>query len=165
MREWPLQSECDLFYGNPRGKFDQPSQVWERANLELIAPPFKMFYAGKQVARIRIHKRCSISLCKVFENLWEASGKDQKKLDEAGVSVYGGSYNFRLMRESNTLSMHAYGCAIDLDPARNGFHAETPNFVNYPWVADAFEAESWVWGGRWTGRSRDGMHFQASRVS
>jgi hypothetical protein len=31
-------------------------------------------------------------------------------------------------------------------------------------IVQAFEAEGWVWGGRWSGRSIDAMHFQACTV-
>jgi len=60
--------------------------------------------------------------------------------------------------------MHSYGCAIDLDAPRNFFHEQHPHFSDIPQVVDAFKNEGWVWGGDWSGRSKDGMHFQAARV-
>ena len=161
---WPLQSQCEAFYGNPRGRNGQASGPWESTNLVRITPPFKIYFAGKPVSSLRIHNKCAESLTRIFNALWEAAGHDQKKLDEAGVTAFGGSYNFRLMRGSNVLSMHSYGCAIDLDPARNGFHDQHPHFANYPWVVKCFKDEGWTWGGDWAGRSKDGMHFQAARV-
>jgi hypothetical protein len=162
MPQWPHQSECDSFYGNPRGRNGRASPSWEAANLTKIEPPFKLYYDKRPVRTVLIHKKCAESLLRVFESLWKTSGKDQKTIDEWGVSDYGGCYNFRLMRGSGRLSMHAYACAIDLDPSRNGLNDSTPRFAEYPWVIDAFEAEGWVWGGNWS--RPDGMHFQAARV-
>lgn len=164
---WPTQADCDRFYGNPRNRNDasKPSAAWESTNLVRVKPPFVIRYEGTPVkAGVLIHKKCSESLARVFENIWEASGQNQDVIDEWGVSSFGGSYNFRLMRGSSRLSMHSWGCAIDLDPDRNAFHDTTPNFSRIPQVVDAFEKEGWTWGGRWSGRSCDGMHFQAAAV-
>jgi hypothetical protein len=123
-----------------------------------------MTYAGKPIRAVTIHKKCADSLLRVLNRIWQVSGEDQKKVDQSGASIFGGSYNFRLMRGGSVLSMHSYACAIDLDPTRNFFHDLTPNFDNYLWVVKAFEDEGWIWGGRWQGRSKDGMHFQAAKV-
>jgi hypothetical protein len=167
MNAWPLQKDCDSFYGNPRGVNGQPSGQWERDNLTAITPPFRMTYAGHPVRTIKVHRRCALSLLRVLGKIWEASGHNQETLDSWGASVFGGSYNFRLMRGLNTLSMHAYGCAIDLDPAHNGLHDRTPKFTPNGAVVKAFKDEGWVWGGDWNsdGRSSDeprcdGMHFR-----
>ncbi len=160
---WPQQSGCDAFYGNPRGRNGMASAVWEKANLISITPPFRMTYAGKPIKGIRVHKKCSDSLSRALAAIWEAAKRDQKTVDTWGASIYGGAYNYRLMRGGNSLSMHSWGCAIDLDPARNAFHDATPHFLEAPAVIKAFEAEGWTWGGRWS--SHDGMHFQAARVA
>lgn len=165
MPTWPKQSQCDTFYGNPRGRDGHASVVWEVANLTRVTPPYRMCFAGKPIKTITVHKKCADSLLRVLTRIWQVSGEDQKKIDQVGASIYGGCYNYRLTRGGSILSMHAYACAIDLDPARNGFHDTTPNFENNPWVVKAFEDEGWIWGGRWKERSIDGMHFQASRVN
>lgn len=161
---WPLQNECDTFYGNPRGKPGMANPTWEAANIVSIKPPFRMTYDGMPIKGIRIHRKCSESLFAVLTRLWDASAHDQALLDHWGVSIYGGAYNYRLMRGGNQLSMHSWGCAIDLDPARNSFHNTTPRFAQFPQVTSAFDAAGWTWGGRWQGQSCDGMHFQAARV-
>lgn len=162
MPMWPRQSECNAFYGDPRGRDGGPSPKWEAANLVRVAPPFRMTYAGAQIKGIRIHRKCAASLGEVLEAIWQAAGQDQAKVDEWGASIYGGAYNFRLMRNGRALSMHSWGCAIDLDPARNAMGDTTPSFMHYPAVHRAFEAQGWVWGGRWRGAGCDGMHFQAA---
>lgn len=164
MQEWPLQRECDEFYGNPRGGAGKASSSWEHANLTRIKPPFQMYYDGKPIKTIQIHRKCAPSLKRVLDKIWVASGKNQKIVDSWGASVFAGSYVFRQKRGGTTLSMHSWACALDLDPARNGFRNQRPNFGrgDANKVVQAFESEGWEWGGRWSGRSCDGMHFQAS---
>lgn len=162
MPTWPLQKDCNKFYGNPRGANGGASAAWEAANLTNVKPPFTMRYAGTPIKTIRVHKKCAESLLRVLNALWVAAGKKQSVIDEWGVSTYGGAYNFRLMRGGSNLSMHSWGCAIDLDPARNGLGDSTPRFANYPQVIKAFSDEGWEWGGSWSAGGRDGMHWQAA---
>ena len=168
---WPLQRECDSFYGNPRGRNpSQASSTWEANNLTFITSPFKMYYDGKLVTKIKVHKKCADAFMRVFNNLLNAANGDQKVLDEWGVTKFGGTYNYRLMRNGTALSMHAYGCAIDLDPANNGLGDKTPRFANYPQVLKAFRDEGATWGGDWNGDGiqndtpADGMHWQFARI-
>lgn len=161
---WPLQRDCDKFYGNPRGGKGRSSQSWEIGNLVRIKAPFAMYYDKRPVAGILVHRKCAESLRRVFDKIWEAAGHDQATVDRWGASTYAGSFVFRQKRGGTMLSMHAYGCAIDLDPARNGFHNQNGNFSHGDAhkVVEAFESEGWEWGGSWAGRSCDPMHFQAA---
>jgi hypothetical protein len=171
---WPTQAEVlanTSVYGDPRGKNrTQMSPAWERANIVIIKPVFKMTYAGAPVSRIRVHKHCAQSLLRVLGNLKDAAKGKQKTLDHWGVSIFGGVVAYRLMRGGNRLSIHSYGAAIDLDPARNGMYDRTPRFAEFPEVLKAFADEGWRWGGDWNGngssadeRMADGMHWQATR--
>jgi hypothetical protein len=153
---WPLQSRCDAFYGNPRGKNGHASDKWKAANLVAIKPPFKMRYAGQPVTALTIHRKCAESLSRVLAAVWLASGKNQAVIDSWGVSTFGGTYNYRLKRNSNTLSMHAYGCAIDLDPEHKPMGQGKSRFAKE--VVKAFTDEGWV------NLPRDPMHFQAAIV-
>lgn len=157
---WPLQKDCTKFYGNPRGTGGKASPKWEAENLVLIKCPWTFRFEGKFVSGIRIHKKCSESLTRVLAAIWEACGRSQAEIDRIGMSKYGGSYNFRVMRGSSALSMHSYGIALDFDPARNGLGDATPAMDHR--VIRAFEAEGWEWGGHWS--RPDGMHFQAART-
>ena len=156
MTIWPKQRDCDMFYGNPRGEAGAVSVKWMLDNLISIVPPFRMTYAGIPVKRITVHKRCAESLSRVLAAIWIAAGKKQSIVDKWGVSVFGGSFNFRLKRNSNTLSMHAYGVAIDLDPAKKPMGQSVKRFV--PEVVKAFRDEGWV------NLRNDPMHFQAARL-
>jgi hypothetical protein len=80
-----------------------------------------------------------------------------------GVSNYSGTYANRTMRGSPQTSMHAYGCAIDFDAEHNARGTKgrfTPDSI----IVRTFEAQGWIWGGRWKCASCDPMHFQAARV-
>jgi D-alanyl-D-alanine carboxypeptidase len=164
MTDWPHQSEVDTFYGNPRGKDGQASGKWESANITKVKTPWKLVtsWDGMTVSGIRVHSKCADSLLTVFEKIWNSAGNDQTKINEWGMNLYGGGFNYRLMRGSTRLSMHSWGCAVDFDPARNGFGDSTPNFANFPQVLDAFANEGWTWGGKWT--KADGMHWQAADI-
>ena len=166
MSAWPRQSECDSYYGNPRGKNGGPSAAWEAENLVYVAAfdlPFILYYDGKPVTRVRVHKKVRDAFLRVLNRIWEASGKSQAKVDEWGMSKYAGCYLFRNKRAGHTLSMHSYGCAFDFDPANNGFRDATPRFARYPEVLKAWATEGAVWGGDWK-TSPDGMHWQFALV-
>ncbi len=164
MTDWPHQSLVDSFYGNPRGKDDQPSPAWESANIVKVKAPWPLVTAwdNAPVSGIRIHTKCASSLSSILSAIWVAAGKDVQKVSEWGMHLYGGGYNFRLMRGKTRLSMHSWGCAVDFDPSRNGFGDATPNFANYPQVLQAFADEGWTWGGPWS--TPDGMHWQAADI-
>jgi hypothetical protein len=178
MNAWPSQSEVlsnKSIFGDPRGKDrTRMSAKWEADNIVYITPPFRMTYAGQPVKRIRVHRRCAESLGRVLQRLLDAATKvdpknPQKVLDHWGVSIFGGCVMYRLMRGGSSPSIHSYGAAIDLDPARNGLSDRTPRFAEFPQVLAAFKAEGWRWGGDWNGngssadeRRADGMHWQAT---
>jgi hypothetical protein len=176
---WPTQSQVlanTSVYGDPRSKDrTRMSPKWEAANIVRIVPPYRMTYAGMPVNRgIRVHRHCAASLARILQALLDAARRHepanpQKVLDHWGVSIFGGVVDYRLMRGGSVLSIHSYGAAIDLDPARNALHDTTPRFANFPEVLAAFLAEGWRWGGDWNGngssadeRRADGMHWQAT---
>lgn len=82
----------------------------------------------------------------------------EEYLTKEGLNLFGGSYNHRLKRGGRTLSAHAFGCAIDLDPARNGMGVTKYRMPE--WVIKIFEGYGWTAGARWSGRKCDAMHFQ-----
>lgn len=164
MSKWPHQSDVDNFYGNPRGNGDEPDPAWVAQNIVRVTTPWALVTAWdfSTVKGIRIHKNCAESLDRVFQNIWEAAGKDQRIINEWGMNLYAGGFNYRLMRGSSRLSLHSWGCAVDFDSARNAFGDTTPNFELIPVVLDAFAKEEWTWGGKW--KKPDGMHWQAAFI-
>lgn len=162
--KWPKQSECDAYYGNPRGRNGEASAKWEAENLVRVPVPWVLvasWDAKIRIKSIRAHKKCADSLARVLETIWRDSDYSPAKIESWGMHLFGGGYNYRVMRGGSRLSMHSYGCAVDFDPARNGMGDKTPMFQALPTVRQAFADEGWVWGGDWS--NPDGMHWQAAR--
>ena len=170
----PKQSAVLSFksiYGDPRNKTNASlvNQKWYADNLVPIRPAYQLYYSGIPVKTVRIHRACAPHFSHLFLSLWIAAKEKQATVDQWGVSIFGGSFNYRLMRGLNTLSMHSFGCAIDLDPVRNGLNDATPRFAEFPEVMKAFRDSGLTWGGDWDGngssadeRRCDGMHLQAT---
>jgi len=75
----------------------------------------------------------------------------------------GGTFNWRRIAGTDELSMHSWAIAIDLDTKRSNYwRNERPPLAwknAYPQaIVDAFEAEGFIWGGRWY--HFDTMHFE-----
>lgn len=153
MTNWPKDNQAarNAFYGDPgRGEI-APQMV-------PVVPPFAMYYEGRRIKAIQFHRNAAPALLAALNEMWDACGHDQKKIDAAGVSKYAGAYNHRMVRGSSTKwSNHAYAAAIDLNAEENGLYAKgnMPQFV-----IDAFCRQGWMWGGWYTGR-KDPMHFEA----
>jgi hypothetical protein len=160
---WPLQGQCDAFYGNPRGPHGY-SPHWAAINLTHVAVPLVMHYDNRiPVTHITIHHKCAASLTRVLAHIWEQCGEDQSAIESLHYDRYDGSFNFRVMRGGRALSMHSYAIAIDMDAEENPFGAhQHVLFHADSLIVQTFESEGWVWGGRWS--YPDNMHFQAARV-
>lgn len=168
MSNWPHQNSARDFYGaNMRVSkgVAGPDPKWERDNLVLVPIPWRAVASwdhGLKIKAIRVHKRVAESLTRVLDRIWNDFGQSQKAIEIAGMHLIGGGYVWRAMRGGSRLSMHSYGCAVDFDPDRNGLGDPTPSMDAR--VVAAFKAEGWTWGGDWSPRNRDGMHFQAASV-
>jgi D-alanyl-D-alanine carboxypeptidase len=172
MNPWPIQSEADIFYGNPRSReVSVMNPDWYQSNITMIIPPFNMRMV-RPVRSFPIHIRCAEATREWLDEIWKNAGRDQHVIDEWGLSTFSGSFCYRPMRGLQRLSMHAYGCAIDFDAPRNAFHDRTPHFATLRReVVDPFLRLGGVWGGDWNGngsssdeRRADGMHFQFARL-
>lgn len=153
---WPLERNAAAFYGDPR------ADDFERKNIVYVKPPFRMTYDGKPLTKgVRVHRKCAESLSRVYAAIWEAYGRSQSALDATGFTKTAGGFVIRNKRGGRTLSMHSYGAAVDHDPENNARGDTSPAFANHPKIVRAFAAEGWEWGGDWSGRSCDGMHWQA----
>ncbi len=162
---WPSQKEQELnaFYGNPRS--NRPgvaSKTWVAKNIVNMPVVYPMTYDGKRVKTIQVHRKCVDAFTEVFTEIWDKCGHNQKMIDDLGASIYGGAYNFRLMRNGRSLSMHSWGCAIDLDPVRNPYNSKSHHFKEGDIVVTAFKRVGATWGGNW--RSPDSMHFQLANL-
>lgn len=173
---WPLQSQADAFYGNPRGRDGKVSPAWKKANIIKIPVPFKITMridppkARRKIdpvvyvvyTHIEIHKKCAESATRILNNTWTRVGKSQAMIDKLHLSDFSGSYNFRVISGGKRLSTHAYGAAWDWDADDNWLNDQTPFFTKDHPFAVAHAEEGWVWGDTW--KRRDSMHWQAARV-
>jgi hypothetical protein len=69
---------------------------------------------------------------------------------------YAGCYAPRRIPDSGSLSLHAWGLAVDINASENLQGAEPKQDRR---VVRAFEDEGFTWGGRWP-TAPDGMHFE-----
>lgn len=156
--KWPKDTMAAkiAFYGDPRGSHGE-NPKWRAAVETRIKPPFQMFYAGKPIKSISVHKKIADAVSAAFAEIWEKCGKDQKMVDKTGASDWAGCFNYRVIAGSGNLSNHAFGCAIDLSPKSNGFGAGKGTIGSI--VVDAFKRQGAFWGGDYKGRT-DPMHFE-----
>lgn len=165
MSQWPKSDRESLinFYGNPDGNGDGlPDPIWESKNIVRIDPVYQMYLAWDPRAPLRkiaIHKNCADSLTRIMKKIEQKISPQDRSYYQ--LDMFGGAYNFRTMRGSNRLSMHAYGCAIDIAPEINPLGAKyRPNSRMMPMqVVRIFEEEGWGWGGEW--QRPDAQHFEA----
>jgi len=151
---WPRQRDCASFYGAPG-----TGQV-------LMTLPYPMKLAWDKhvsITKFTIHRKCADSAKRVLTRALAHYGTE--KLKELGLDLFGGCYNNRPMRGGSALSMHAYACAIDFDPARNQLkwnrakaRLAKPDAARW-W--ELWDEEGWVSLGR--SHDYDWMHVQAAR--
>lgn len=157
MGHWPRDNQAALtaFFGDPGGR-------GFGANLVKVVPPFAMTYAGKRILVISFHKLAAPALLRALNKIWAYYGRDQRRIDAAGTSVFSGSYVKRYVRgtENTTKkwSNHAYGTAIDIDGPHNGFNTGHGHMALV--AVAAFKSEGFSWGGDYHHRT-DPMHFEA----
>lgn len=126
---------------------------WEADQLARAALPYPLplsWDPAKQVRNLYCHRRLATVFPAVFAEI-ERRGLRSK------LRTFGGCFNFRAKRSGNKLSTHAWGIAIDLNPETNGMGREGDMA---PGIVKIFESFGFTWGGRWSGRGKDPMHFQ-----
>jgi hypothetical protein len=125
--------------------------------------------------RVTVHSALAAPLARVEARLTALRARD-RGLDQflSGLDHLEG-YNWRDIAETQSRSNHAYGIAIDLIPGTFGRKIpywlwapqEKPGWYRRAWanrwepnpaVVDAFEAEGFIWGGKWL--LFDTIHFE-----
>ncbi len=144
-------------FGDPSphvGVDGAPRASWEQrilAPLALPAPLPLSWSPTVHVRLVRVHRR----LLDAFRLAFEAAHRDREAW--GSLDDFGGVYQWRRMKASRRLSRHSWAIAIDLDVADN---ADGSRGEMHPGVIAAFEAQGFEWGGRWSARERDPMHFE-----
>ena len=150
---WPTQAEVrrgTSIFGSP-GREEQ---------LVNIIPAYQLYFEGKPVRSIRVHRLIAPHVKAALEEVLQHYGPDE--IHRLGLDQYGGSYNFRPTASGRSLSMHAWGIALDFAPATNAYALKSPRAtLSHP------ECEAWwrIWeahGATSLGRERnyDWMHLQ-----
>jgi hypothetical protein len=155
---WGTQAQMEEYFGEAGGN---------QCTSGLVQLPFKMKLAWDkqtEISKIRCHEKIAESVQIVFEDI--ASKYSQTEIETHGFDIYGGCFNYRKKRGGSTLSTHAYGIAIDIDPERNALSmnhtkaylakAECDKF----W--DCWENQGFTSLGR--AKDFDWMHVQAPSV-
>lgn len=153
---WPTQAEVR----SGKSIFGAPGD----AALVSIAPPYPLIYDGKPVRSIRVHERIAPHVQAALQEVLDHYG--QAEIHRLGLDQYGGSYNYRSTTAGQSLSMHAWGIALDFAPATNAYSTRAPRAtLSHP------DCEAWwrIWeahGAVSLGREsdRDWMHLQFARL-
>lgn len=100
-------------------KYGTPNETGQGYLVKINLPyPMRIAWdTDSTVNTLMCHKLIADKLKSVFNELLIEYGYN--KIKELGIDLFGGCFNYRRMRNGSAWSMHAWGIAIDLDPARN----------------------------------------------
>lgn len=135
--------------------FGDPSQnnaAWEAANIVPASAPAGFQFqlvAGGTRNTVRVHRLLQTHFEALFQaianaGLWQA------------IQPVSGPYAYRPVRGGTQLSMHAFGIAIDINPAQ--FPRGQARVYPDPYVVQIFQDYGFHWGIFF--RTADPMHFQ-----
>ncbi len=143
-------------------KYGKPNQTG-KGYLTYITLPFPMKLAWDTktiVKKMAVHKLIANNLSSVLSEILQVYGL--AKIKELGIDLFGGTFNYRQMRGGSEWSKHAFGIAIDLDPARNTLKetSKTARFARpeYKEMIDIFYKHGFISLGR--EKNYDWMHFE-----
>ena len=140
-----------------------PDEDPGRARLDAI---FRAAYPTKDLVRVdfaghkvQFHKKAAAALSRVSARIAKLVAADKSLAPF--VARLGGTFNARNIAGTDRPSAHSYGIAIDLNDSlsdywrwsKSGWKNRIPQAI-----VDAFEAEGFIWGGRWY--HFDTMHFE-----
>lgn len=125
------------------------AKLYERNGADLKS------YAGDANDDHRTHKKLTARLTNALAEIYVLLGEAEFK--RQGWHVWGGSHNYRVKVGGSSLSTHAWGAAVDINPNENVYAQTTTTFSDA--AIDIMEKWGFLSGGRAWGK--DWMHFQA----
>lgn len=136
----------------------------DESNLVNIKPPYQLYYCGKPVKTIRVHKLIADRVQAALKEILAHYGIE--KIKQLGLDQYSGSYNYRKSTNGSSMSMHAWGIALDFAAEKNTYKMKKPQAsLSKP------ECEMWwkIWekhGAVSLGRecNYDWMHLQFAKL-
>jgi len=102
-------------------------------------------------ARFMVNKDFQVKLYKAFTNLERAGLQEE-------IKTFDGCYNNRPVRGYETISLHAWAAAIDLNAEIEKLGQATALTQWSGQFVSIMKAAGIYWGGDWNGR-KDTMHF------
>lgn len=164
--DWPHEDTPALnaFYGDPRGNNGDASATWQAENLVHWVPPYPMFYSDGQhtpMLHLRVHKKCLETFNAAFGDVLSTIGMD--RIRHLRLDTTGGTFCYRPERGGSRLSVHSWGCAIDMDPGHNPFPHRWVGGGEMidPQFAEILQKHGFCWRG--AHGDIDPMHFQLCR--
>ena len=113
--------------------------------------------------RLRVHRRALPAFARVAKRLEAARIADPGL--HKWLAKFSGTFVVRNIAGTDRPSNHSYGISIDLDASRTDYWRWPKPSLPLRWrnsvpqaIVDAFEAEGFIWGGRWY--HYDTMHFE-----
>jgi len=137
-----ISADCLKKYGEPSASnkwlvlFDVPPE------LEIGVIP-KRIYCNKDLIQ---------PLTQAFKNLIERGLVSELK-------TWDGCFNIRKKRGLNSMSLHSWAIAVDVNAFENGLGKEPKLSAEF---VKCFTDAGFDWGGTW--KRKDGMHFQLSKI-
>jgi len=160
----PSYSQCFDIFGDFRLAGWQEQNL-VRCDLSPYEADLKHLYFGWMTPEDKafVHHNWFGFLCHrlVVPRFHAAFGKLVEKDLHKLLKTFDGCFNPRHMRGSGSWSTHSWAIAIDVDAPWNRFGQTS--FQMSEEVAQCFEEEGFIWGGRWH-RRPDAMHFQYCTV-
>jgi hypothetical protein len=145
-----------------KSKYGEPNVIGENYLVTIMLPyPMRLAWDNDTVVtKMRCHKLVSGRFLAVFNEIHRVYG--YAKIKELGIDLFGGCFNYRKKQGGTSLSMHAWGIAVDLDPVRNQLHEthKTARFARpeYKAMIDIFYKHGFISLGR--EKNYDWMHFE-----
>ena len=179
------RNEVEQTFGNPAEPDGRLDPGWEYANIITVPPPmgWHLYYQKKDstllpTSGIRMHKLLQDSFREVLTQIWnharlevknevgfdkttaEYDELTRKWLHDRRLDQHNGGYNYRPVTGGSTLSMHAYGIAIDWDalhnPRKNPLTHTLPD-----WWYQIWRDHGWTDGRHFN--TPDPMHVQFAK--
>ena len=159
-------------------------------DLRLVNVVYADFDRRVKTGELICHYLVADELCEIFSEIYEAGfpiarvslideygGDDLLSMEDNNTSAF----NYRTVSGSASLSRHAYGLAIDINPVQNPYVEEQIGYVSPEAgrgyldrndirpgmitrgdkIYTAFVSRGWTWGGDWRYQI-DYQHFQKS---
>lgn len=137
-----LASDCLKKYGEPKANNE---------HLVLWDVPYEL-EIGVIPKRIYCNKDAVFPLKTAFFNLISRGYVDE-------LVTWDGCFNIRTQRGYNSMSLHSWGVAVDMNAFENGLGKEPKLSAEF---VKCWTDAGWEWGGKW--KRKDGMHFQLAKI-